>query len=168
VVLQKGSINWISFHLETTGPLWGKEGKPMKKLLTGLGLLIVILIVVGGLTGFFANHPGLVAGLAVAGVFLMLLAGLVVGSIYSAWLMRTGARIATEDHQANAAIGAAYTGFAREMVRHLGRIEGKASMPGQAGTPALPLPGQGDDWLPMLREFEQPADSVDSPGQWTQ
>jgi hypothetical protein len=131
----------------------------MKKLLTGLGLLGVILIVVGVLTGFFADHPGLTAGLAVVGVFLVLLAGLVIGSVYSAWLIRTGARIATEDHQANAAIGAAYAGFAREMVRHLGRIEGKAGMPGQASMPALPLPSQGDDWLPILREFEQPADS---------
>jgi hypothetical protein len=131
----------------------------MKKLLTSLGLPIVVLTVVGVLTGYFAGHPGLAAGLAVVGVFLVLLAGLVIGSVYSAWLIRTGARIATEDHQANAAIGAAYAGFVREMVRHLGRIEGKAGMPGQAGTPALPLPGQGDDWLPMLREFEQPADS---------
>ena len=106
----------------------------MKKVVV-LVLLVAFLVGLGAFTGFFANHPALVVGLAVGGVFLVLLVGLVAGSIYSSWLMKKGA---------------GYVGFAREMVRHLGQ-SGEKNNP-----PALPLPSQeAGAWLPSLQEFEE-------------
>ena len=108
------------------------------------------LVGLGIFTGFFANNPGVVIGLAVVCVFVVLLVGIVAGSLYSSWLMKKGAELVTEDRKATAAVSAGYFGFAREMVRHLGQSGGKNA------PPALPLPSQDTGaWLPDLQEFEE-------------
>lgn len=124
----------------------------MKKVIFIVSLILG-LIGLGIITGFLDDHPGLMAGLAVAGVFLVLLIGLLGGSMYSAWLIRTGARMVTEDRQASAA----YAGLVKEMFRYLGR--GPLGPQGGRNVPALPLPSQEanpsqSDWLPALTEFQ--------------
>lgn len=125
-------------------------------------VIVVVLAFVSALAGviafvtWLANHPVVAAILlTLGGVSAIITLVVAAVGITAAWTRQTmieGARIALESQNINdqwdAKKMAALATFGREVARQTG-----ASLPRPSDVPALPMPGQGQAWLPALTEF---------------
>ena len=128
----------------------------MKGFLIGVGLVVLVFGSIA-LYGWIADDPKVLTGVLVALVCMSGAGGALLGGLLAVYLVRTGARMAT-DASASAAVQV------RETYHHRLPAAGQV-VDGEA----LPLPSQGAlattqaAWLPGLRTWEVKGDEGPEP-----